>query len=639
MNDLNAAPIRRWPLGLLIALAAFGTYVGVLMTGHHEREIYGTETQQAEELVGCTESATVNCDIVNTSQHSELLGVPIATLAIPAYLLVAILAVLALRGRRDVLPIVFALGVGAVIYSAFLFYVSATQLGYYCAWCLRLYAVNASIPVLAYLALRSERRLPPLRTAASVAAAFLVLAAVSIAAQRAYRASLLGTAATDTTLARHEENARPVERDPNDPAGPAPAREIPVTTETGEKATLVVRPEDAWFGLREAKVTVVEFADLQCGYCKRASAQMERLMDAYADRVLFVFKHYPMDPACNPGVQNRKHARACVAGRASVCAQRQRRFWEFTRVAFKNQHALDADTLRVYAQHAGVADLSAFDACMNDPASADQVRKAATDGAALGIRGTPRIYIQDTLYRAGSSAEQMARAIEIALGRSAQDATKAARLVSEVRDTPTVEIPSDVPPLRAVSRGDVTFRIQTFEAAISETGAAESGKHRIPGTEVSWYAARDACVSAGLRLCTEAEWVTACQGAAAIDDDGDGQTADDLVEGTTYPYGDYHDRERCWDGHQEDGFRPVYTGEMPGCVSADGIYDLTGNVEEWVGATEAEAVLLGGAWDTSEDHARCYRRNDSFGPGYANRRTGFRCCATNGAPKELRAVD
>ena len=70
-----------------------------------------------------------------------------------------------------------------------------------------------------------------------------------------------------------------------------------------------------------------------------------------------------------------------------------------------------------------------------------------------------------------------------------------------------------------------------------------------------------------------------------------------------------------------------YTGEMPGCVTATGVYDLTGNVEEWVGDPPAKAALLGGAWDTSEDHARCYRRNDSFGAGYASPRTGFRCCS------------
>ena len=72
--------------------------------------------------------------------------------------------------------------------------------------------------------------------------------------------------------------------------------------------------------------------------------------------------------------------------------------------------------------------------------------------------------------------------------------------------------------------------------------------------------------------------------------------------------------------------RPVYTGEMPGCVTPDGVYDMTGNIEEWVGTSAEEAVLLGGAYDTPNDKARCYRRNNTFGAGYASKRTGFRCC-------------
>jgi formylglycine-generating enzyme required for sulfatase activity len=121
--------------------------------------------------------------------------------------------------------------------------------------------------------------------------------------------------------------------------------------------------------------------------------------------------------------------------------------------------------------------------------------------------------------------------------------------------------------------------------------------------------------------------VSACQGARAVDDNGNGQFADDLIEGTSYPYGDIHDDRRCWDDKLGDEHRPVYTGEMPGCVTTTGVYDMTGNLEEWVGATPETAVLLGGAWDTKEDHARCYRRNDTFGAGYASNRTGFRCCA------------
>jgi formylglycine-generating enzyme required for sulfatase activity len=161
-----------------------------------------------------------------------------------------------------------------------------------------------------------------------------------------------------------------------------------------------------------------------------------------------------------------------------------------------------------------------------------------------------------------------------------------------------------------------------------------SGKHNVPAIRSSFFSAKAACEAAGKQLCTEAQWIAACQGAAPIDDNGNGQVADDLIEGTAYPYGDFHEPGRCWEAKinpklepgQAPPFRPVYTGEMPACVSPAGVYDLTGNMEEWVGTSPENAVLLGGAFDTPDDKARCYRRNDTFGAGYANVRTGFRCC-------------
>ena len=233
------------------------------------------------------------------------------------------------------------------------------------------------------------------------------------------------------------------------------------------------------------------------------------------------------------------------------------------------------------------------------------------------------MYINGNVYRGGTAAEAVARALEEALGKSTADAQQSAQALHVEQNI--APIAADVPAVRSLSMGPLHFTIDTFEASL-ENGAALSSKHRIPATRMSWYAARDACVAAGKRLCTEQEWVSACQGAAAVDDNSNGQYADDMIEGTAYPYGDYHEPDRCWDDKLGDKFRAVYTGEMPGCVGTSGVYDLTGNVEEWVGDSPEHAVLLGGGWDTKEDHARCYHRNDSFGAAYSSPRSGFRCC-------------
>lgn len=601
----------------LLLVELFGIVAAGVLTWHHEVALYGGVTG-AGELIGCSATEHVNCDVVNTSEWSELLGVPIATWGLATYLTLVGLTVAALAGRREGLPVVFTVGLGATAYSALLYWVSVTELGFVCAWCMRLYVVNGLLPVLAALAggLRGPIPKPPVWGLA--AAGFVTASLLSVGAQRVYRSTLLGDAgAIDLAAATGARSGDAA------PAGALRARELSVFTEDDEPAKLKLLPDDAWKGNPNAEVVLVEFMDLECGHCKRAAGELSRLAEAYGDRVLFVVKHYPMDPTCNPGVQNTRHRHACEAARGAVCAAEQGRFWAFHDLAFKNQHQLRAEDLALYARAAGV-DVEAWEACMRSDRSKQRVLDDTRAGAALGLRGTPRIFIGGKLHRGGRSAQQLALALEQVLGSDA--ATRREALAALREDgAPAAPIPDDVPAVREIRGTRHTFTIDTFEAGLRD-GAAISGKREIPATHMSWFAARDACAKAGKRLCTEEEWITACQGTPAIDDDGDGEYADDLIEGTTYPYGDHHEPGRCWDG-RPDGHRPVYTGEMPGCVSADGVYDLTGNVEEWVGLTPETAVLLGGAFDTSQDHARCYRRNGVFGPGYANARTGFRCCA------------
>lgn len=631
MTEAAEHPHRPWALALLWPLMAAGAGIGVYMARHHEIELYGGEAYAGETLVGCAEAEGVSCNIVNTSAWSEVFGVPTFAWAVPTYLLVAVLAFLAFRGRHGAKTLLLGIGLATVAFSGWLFYVSKVELGYVCLWCMRLYAINAAIPVLALVSGMRRSDLPDGRTLGTAAATFALLAGVTVGIQQAFRAQLLGDGAGADKLVAAD--AALDEADDEgivaDPEGLAPERTISVRTEDGNTADLVIRPGDAWKGNPDAKVTLVEFADFECGYCKRAGSQLRRLYEAYKDDLLFVYKHFPMDPACNPGVNNKRHRHACWAHVASECAKDQGKFWAYHDLLYKNNHQLGNENLRAYAE-AVELDLGRFDSCMRAREGLDAVKQAGTDGAAVDTHGTPRIWIGDQLYRSGSSAEQMARAIEAALGHSTAEAAENAAKVREERPSAR-PIPADVPAMRRVTKGDLDFRIDTFEASL-EGGAAVSGLRRIPATRMSWYAAADACEQAGKRMCTEEEWVAACQGAAPVDDDQDGEFADDMIEGTAYPYSDFHLPGVCWDGrdgpdHPTLGpWRPVFTGEMPACATPEGVYDMTGNVEEWVGATPDESALLGGAFDTPDDHARCYRRNDTFGAGYANQRTGFRCC-------------
>ena len=524
-----------------------------------------------------------------------------------------------MKGRPGARGLLVGMGLLATIYSIFLYGISKTELHYVCAWCMRLYVVNISVLVLSLLGGKPER--PDQGTLVLAGGAFLALNLIAVGGERGYRSSLSGSVGGPALSAVVAEKA---ETRGKDPTGPAPQRTFNVKTEDDNDTTFSLDPDDAWTGNPDARVSVVMFGDLECGYCKRTSAELARLEATYSDRVLFVFKHFPMDPTCNPGVKNRMHRYACEAAKASVCAQKQGVFWAFHDLAYKNQHQLGDDYLETYALNVG-ADKAAYEACMATDEPLGIVRQDAEVGASLDIHGTPRVYINGKLYRSGTSAEVMARAIELALGSTAADAAKAAASLREKADNRGA-IPADVPAQREVALGALKFKIDTFEAGITD-GAATVGKHQVPAFFVSWFDAKSACEKAGKRLCTEAEWVSTCQNAVAVDDNNNGELADDMIEGTAYPYGDYHEDRRCWDDQDDDKHRPVYTGELPGCVTPSGVYDMAGNVEEWVGDSPETAVLLGGAWDTPDDHARCYRRNDTFGAGYASPRTGFRCCS------------
>ncbi|HEU5181966.1 MAG TPA: redoxin domain-containing protein [Candidatus Polarisedimenticolia bacterium] len=209
----------RWIRLILGALVTTGIVVSILLTQHHENRVYGDATAV---LSNCPETETINCDTVNTSRFSELLGVPIAAFAIPTYLLVLLLLWKARRTPR-LLAYAFSIGMLTVLYSAFLFYLSSTHIGFICLYCASLYGINLTIPILTALA---ARRSPgsllrdtlsdlmgwprPLRVTACV---FLGLLAATIGVQRAYRVHVKKRAAIERH--RIEEQGGPLV-----PAGP-----------------------------------------------------------------------------------------------------------------------------------------------------------------------------------------------------------------------------------------------------------------------------------------------------------------------------------------------------------------------------------------------------------------------------------
>lgn len=160
----------------------------------------------------------------------------------------------------------------------------------------------------------------------------------------------------------------------------------------------LVREDDPSTGSADAKVTVVEFGDFQCPSCGVFHPTLEALKDMYSDAsVRFVYRHFPLTQI---------HEHAQLAAEASLEAQVQGKFWEYHDLLFENQTNLDRNALEQYAQELGL-NMNEFQQALDEGTHKAAVTQDVSDGNAVGVRGTPTIYINNAEYTGARSAEAM----------------------------------------------------------------------------------------------------------------------------------------------------------------------------------------------------------------------------------------
>jgi formylglycine-generating enzyme required for sulfatase activity len=154
------------------------------------------------------------------------------------------------------------------------------------------------------------------------------------------------------------------------------------------------------------------------------------------------------------------------------------------------------------------------------------------------------------------------------------------------------------------SRGDATAN-----SAGSDGSQAHSVAGVLPWQVGSNAEAALACKAAGKRLCSPAEWQTACEG----------------LEKTVYAYGSSYSPTTC-NGIDAFGgytFHVAPTGSFPGCTNAWGVFDMNGNVWEHV-AGGTDTTIRGGAYNCSDSVT--YHRCDYIPTIWTPSAKGFRCC-------------
>ena len=135
-------------------------------------------------------------------------------------------------------------------------------------------------------------------------------------------------------------------------------------------------------------VTIIEFSDLQCPFCRKLAFELDTLASRYPGRITVLFHNYPLDA----------HAQASTAAVAAECASQQGAFARFASAVFANQGQLGVRPMRWFATRAGIADLPRFERCQSDSLSARSIAIDRALGDRLHVEGTPTILIDSVRY-------------------------------------------------------------------------------------------------------------------------------------------------------------------------------------------------------------------------------------------------
>jgi len=135
-------------------------------------------------------------------------------------------------------------------------------------------------------------------------------------------------------------------------------------------------------GPKVAPVTIVEYSDFHCPFCRRVQPTLLQLLAKYPTQVRLIYKHLPLD---NLHPQARKFAEA------SWCAGEQNRFWQFHDVVYGQANPA-AISLNVLAGESGL-DVAQFESCVASGKAVPIVQAQADEGARHGVNGTPGFFI------------------------------------------------------------------------------------------------------------------------------------------------------------------------------------------------------------------------------------------------------
>lgn len=141
-------------------------------------------------------------------------------------------------------------------------------------------------------------------------------------------------------------------------------------------------------GPANARVTIVEFSDFQCPYCRVAAKKVYDLLAMFPADVRLVFKQFPLET----------HSQAAAAAEAALAAHAQGKFWELHDRMFAHPESLKRENFVAWGKELGL-DMGKFTADLDSGKYRQTVARETREGVGAGVQGTPSFFINGRQFR------------------------------------------------------------------------------------------------------------------------------------------------------------------------------------------------------------------------------------------------
>jgi len=158
----------------------------------------------------------------------------------------------------------------------------------------------------------------------------------------------------------------------------------------------------------KAPVTIVEFSDFHCPFCKQVVSTLAKLESQYGDKVKLVFRDFPIE-SLHPG--------ASKSHEAARCADEQGKFWAYHDKLFAGPANSNPELFNRFAKEVGL-EPAAFETCLGSGKHQAAIKKDIEEGQRLGVAGTPAFFINGRLLSGAQPLEAFARVIDEELTRA-----------------------------------------------------------------------------------------------------------------------------------------------------------------------------------------------------------------------------